>query len=65
MVGKTIAKLRKKKGWTQKELAKVTGLSRSRVAAIEEGDHPRIKTVAIIAEALGVEIREIYEGDYL
>ncbi|WP_242833881.1 hypothetical protein [Desulfosporosinus sp. OT] len=32
------------------------------MAAIEEGDQrPKIKTVAIIAGALGVEARELYE----
>jgi len=59
MVGQKIARLRKEEGWTQKELAKATGLSKSRIAAIEEGDHPGVKTVAIIAEALGVRMEEL------
>ncbi|MCO5387773.1 MAG: helix-turn-helix domain-containing protein [Desulfosporosinus sp.] len=37
MVGKRIATLRKEKGWTQKELAKVAKLSTGYIAAIEEG----------------------------
>ena len=62
MVGKRIAQLRKEMGWTQKDLAGETRLSKGYIAAIEEGDQqPNIKTVAIIARALGVEVRELYE----
>ncbi|TGE36910.1 XRE family transcriptional regulator [Desulfosporosinus fructosivorans] len=64
MVGKRIAELREEKGWTQKQLAKTTGLSKSYIAAIEEGKHPGLKTVAIIAEALGVEARTLLRGRY-
>ena len=60
MVGKRIANLRKEKGWTQKDLADVTRLSRGYIAAIEAGERPGVKTVSIIAEALGVEARELY-----
>jgi len=60
MIGKIIAKLRREKRWTQKDLAKATGLSKSRIAAIEEGSHPGVKTVAVIAAALGVEARELF-----
>lgn len=64
MVGKRIAQLRKKKGWTQKDLAGATRLSKGYIATIEEGDQqPKIKTVAIIAGALGVEARELYKDD--
>ncbi|SDG46997.1 helix-turn-helix domain-containing protein [Desulfosporosinus hippei] len=61
MIGVIIAKIRKERGWTQKELAEATGLSRSRIAAIEEGGHPGIKTMAMIADALGVEVKELYK----
>jgi len=62
MVGKRIAKLRKSKGWTQVDLAKAARLSKGYIASIEEGDgHPRIKTVAMIAAVLGVEVRKLYE----
>ena len=64
MVGKRIAKFRKEKGWTQKQLAKATGLSKSYISSIEEGKLPGIKTVVVIAEALGVETRVFFEwGD--
>ncbi|MFZ5645830.1 MAG: helix-turn-helix transcriptional regulator [Bacillota bacterium] len=56
----TIARLRRKKGWTQVELAKATGLSRGYIADIEQGRrNPRQKTMAIIAEKLGVDVEEL------
>ena len=64
MVGKRIAKLRDEKGWTQKQLAKATRLSKSYIASIEEGKRPGIKTAVIIAEALGVKVRELYRERY-
>lgn len=63
MVGKRIAKMRKEKKWTQKQLAEAARLSKSRIAAIEEGKRPGIKTVVMIAEALGVETRELFGED--
>lgn len=57
MIGNAIAEFRKKKGWTQKELAKTVKLSKSYISAIEEGRiRPKIKTVALIAKCLGVEL---------
>jgi len=52
-----IARLRREKGLTQAELAKVTGLSSGYIAAIEQGRRvPRQKTLAIIVEKLGADI---------
>jgi len=60
MVGKRIAEFRKDRGWTQKELAKVTKLSKGHIAAIEEGrEIPKIKTIAIIAECLDVDLQSL------
>ena len=57
MVGELIAKLRKKKGWTQKDLANSVNLSKSYIAAIEEGRiRPKVKALALIAKCLGVEL---------
>ena len=65
-IGSNIAKFRRLKGWTQATLAKETGLSRGYIAAIEEGrKHPRLKTLAIIAEKLGVGIDELIEEEKL
>ncbi|KLU66285.1 HTH-type transcriptional regulator SinR [Desulfosporosinus acididurans] len=60
MIGERIAQIRKEKGWTQKDLAQATRLSRGYTAAIEEGNQqPKIKTLALIASALGVTIEEL------
>jgi len=62
MVGNRIAEFRKEKGWTQKDLAEAARLSRGYIAAIEEGNQkPKIKTVVMIAGALGVEVKELYD----
>ena len=59
-IGDSIAKLRRKKGWTQAKLAKATGLSRGYIAAVEEGRvQPSINTIAIIAVTLGISINEL------
>jgi len=63
VVGKVIARLRKGKGWTQTELANAASLSRGCIAAIEGGRDPGIKTLALIAEALGVEVKEFFEEE--
>ncbi|MFZ5650161.1 MAG: helix-turn-helix domain-containing protein [Bacillota bacterium] len=63
-VAGTIARLRRERGLTQAELSRTTGLSRGYIAAIEQGRrHPTIKTLAIIAEALGVEIEVLTEEE--
>jgi len=61
MIGKRIAKFRKEKGLTQADLAKVTRLSRGYISSIEEGRNPSIKAVVLIADALGVEARDLLE----
>lgn len=61
MVGKRIAKFRKEKGLTQADLAKATRLSRGYISLIEEGRNPSIKAVVLIADALGVEARDLLE----
>ncbi|MEW5952595.1 MAG: helix-turn-helix transcriptional regulator [Bacillota bacterium] len=62
-VAGTIAKFRRKKGWTQAELAEITGLSRGYIAAIEQGRKiPAPKTLVIIAEGLGAAVDELKKG---
>lgn len=63
----SMVRLRREKGWTQSELAKLTGLSRRYIAAIEEGRiSPKLKTLlktlAIIAEKPGICIEELEGG---
>ncbi|MFZ3172089.1 MAG: helix-turn-helix transcriptional regulator [Carboxydocellales bacterium] len=57
-----IARIRIDKGWTQEKLALATGLSRGYISAIERGKaQPKLKTLSIIAQSLGVEIEKLYE----
>lgn len=60
-VGRNIAKLRQDNNLTQKELAEKVGVSVSYLSRIEEGKSPGIKTVAMIANALGVRAEDLYE----
>jgi len=61
-VGRKIACLRRQKRWSQLKLAKETGLSRSYIAAIEEGKgHPSLKALVVIAEKLDVGLKELYK----
>lgn len=61
-IGSNITRIRRKKGWTQAKLARMTSLSMGYIAAIEQGrGHPSINALAIIAEALGVEIGDLKE----
>jgi transcriptional regulator with XRE-family HTH domain len=62
MVGKRIAIFRKKNEWTQNELARAARLSRSYIAAIEEGKEPGVKAIVQIAEALGVKVEDLLKG---
>jgi transcriptional regulator with XRE-family HTH domain len=52
---------RKSAGYTQHELAKKSGLSRSTIAAIEIGlkDNPSCATVIRLARAIGVDLSEL------
>lgn len=54
-VGENIARFRRNKGWTQTELAEAAGISVSYISALEEErEHPRVRTLVIIAKCLGV-----------
>ena len=57
-----IKEIREKKGITQEELSKKSGISRNYIAELENNkkNNPSFKTIYKIATALGVEIRQIY-----
>lgn len=61
-----IAKYRKKKGWTQAELAKEAGLTRSMIAQYETGGSgvPFTTILTKIADALEVEVGELFEEEH-
>lgn len=59
-MGKRIAALRRESGLTQEQLAKEAGISARYLRRIELGHiYPHIKTIARLAEILGVEVEII------
>lgn len=60
MIGKNIANYRKLKGLTQTELAKIVGISKGHLAAIEKGKRqPKIIIIARIAAHLNISIQDL------
>lgn len=56
-MGERIATLRKSKGYTQAELAEMTGLQRSHIVRLEQGRYgATIDVLSAIATALGCQI---------
>lgn len=62
-VGKNIKRIRKQKGFTQKELAEKLGVSQQNLAQYE-GDkrNPKLETIIKIADGLNVSIDELTTG---
>ena len=61
-VGRRIAELRKKKGLTLSQLARLVGMSKSALWAVEQGRvSPTISTLWKVANALGVTFGELVE----
>lgn len=61
-----ITALREERGWTQVKLAAQAGISKQVLHKIEIGQtsRPRAHTIAAIARALGVPVRELVKGDF-
>jgi transcriptional regulator with XRE-family HTH domain len=58
--GELIRLLRRRKGWTQRELAQRAGVTQTTIVRLERGDtEPVISTIRKVAEALGVPPAEI------
>lgn len=56
-LGKNIRYYRKEKGYTQEQLAEITGISKMSIRRYETGERqPKIETVQKIADGLGVDI---------
>jgi transcriptional regulator with XRE-family HTH domain len=60
-VGQEIRRLREKKGWSQAKLGVLAGTGPSGISQIETGRrNPSAATLARIAKALGVEVRDLF-----
>ncbi len=58
--GLTVARLRLGKAYTQEQLAKRAGLSRSHIALLESGrKSPKLHSIWSIADALGMKASEL------
>jgi len=53
-----IRRLRRRRGWSTRVLAKVAGMSQPRIVELEQGRNvnPKLDTLARIAAALGAEL---------
>lgn len=55
LVGANCARIRKRRGWTQEELAEHSGLSQQYISGLERGRrNPTIVTIYELSQALGV-----------
>jgi transcriptional regulator with XRE-family HTH domain len=62
-LGARIRQLRKKKGWSQGELAAVCGLHRSHMGKIERGEtNVRLSTLLVLAENLETRVEKLLTG---
>lgn len=60
----TVKKLREEHNWSQEELAERIGMSKNGYAKIERGDSsPNIERLEQIAQALGVEIVDLFKSN--
>lgn len=60
LIGCYIAGERKRRGWTQAHLARLTGIHRPNVARLESGRcDPALETLARVARAMGVRLSSL------
>lgn len=61
-----VKQLRLQKGWTQRQLAEASGVSKSKIDRIEKGETKAfIDDLCDIAHALGIHETETYEYHYI
>lgn len=63
VLGRRIAALRKKKGWTQTDMADALDMNRGHISDIETGkEAPGLITLQIIARGLGTTMARLLSG---
>lgn len=55
-----IGELRRAKGWTQERLATESGVTARTIQRLEAGNDASLETIALIADALGVTVGELF-----
>jgi len=61
--GSRVRDLRKKRGWTQEQLAEAAGRHWTYIGGIERGERNiTLQVVADLARALDVDIKELFRG---
>ncbi|MGO2660721.1 helix-turn-helix domain-containing protein [Mycetocola reblochoni] len=55
-----IAELRRAKGWTQEQLAAASGVGIRTVQRVESGHDASMSTIGLLADALGVQVSELF-----
>jgi transcriptional regulator with XRE-family HTH domain len=62
-LGSRVRDLRKKRGWTQEQLAEAAGRHWTYIGGIERGERNiTLQVVADLARALDVDIKELFRG---
>ncbi len=57
-----LKRLRQQRGMTQEELAAASGLSVNFIRAVEQAvNAPSFESLEVLAEALGVEVRDLFD----
>jgi transcriptional regulator with XRE-family HTH domain len=57
----TVKEIRRRKGWSQKDLAEESGVGQDTISGIESGRHePRPSTLRKLADALDVEVADFF-----
>lgn len=61
-VSQNIRRLRQDRAWTQREMAKHSGLSQARISILERGvEDLRITTLTHLVEVLGATIEDLFQ----
>jgi transcriptional regulator with XRE-family HTH domain len=60
-IGQRVKEERQFRGWSQRDLARETGVNTDTISGIETGQHePRPSTMRKLAEGLGIEVRDLF-----
>ncbi len=61
--GQNVRRLRKRRGFSQEELAERAGLHRTYIGSVERGERNiSLENIVALARALGVSLAELVEG---